>query len=121
MCMGAGVARVSGVHAVARTQPVTTRVRGGCTGREAAPQGCCAVTKKRVCFFCVQPGQPGAGARAHLSVDLHGDDVVGVGHGLEGGVHQRLVQIQHQRLLAGVALLQRRDEGRANVRRGRYV
>mmetsp|Transcript_12475 Transcript_12475/g.31418 ORF Transcript_12475/g.31418 Transcript_12475/m.31418 type:complete len:325 (+) Transcript_12475:207-1181(+) len=44
-----------------------------------------------------------------LAIDFHGDDVVCVRDRLEGAVHQRLVQIQHERLLAVVRGVQRRQ------------
>lgn len=53
----------------------------------------------------VEPG-PFEHVHVHyLILDLHWDDIVRVGDGLEGAVHQRLVQIQHERLLASILLL----------------
>jgi hypothetical protein len=42
-------------------------------------------------------------AHVHLvnkALDLHGEDEVRVGDGLEGGVHQSLVEVEHQARLA---------------------
>lgn len=60
--------------------------------------------------------QPGALEDVHVHqppVNLHRYDVVGVGDGLEGGVHQRLVEVQHKRLFVHVLWRLGSDHGLA--------